>query len=74
MRISFGRAAALLAAPVLLLSLGAGSAAGLSPGMAGAGRQPAAAAARFEPVSASFVSYRAGSIPGSSVPRRACSP
>lgn len=67
MRISFGRAAAVLAAPVLLLSLGAGSAAGLSPGSARAGRAPGAApaaATRFEPVSASFVSYRTGYVLG----------
>jgi hypothetical protein len=67
MRISFSRAAAVVAAPMLLLALGAGSAAGSSPGTGGAGqaRSPAAAApTRFEPVSASFVSYRAGYVLG----------
>jgi hypothetical protein len=67
MRISFGRAAAVVAAPVLLLTLGAGSAAGLSPGTAGAshaGSAAVAAPARFEPVSASFVTYRAGYVLG----------
>ena len=68
MRISFGRAAAVVAAPVLLLTLGAGSATGLSPGTAGAGHVDSAAAApartRFEPYSASFVSYRAGYVLG----------
>jgi hypothetical protein len=68
MRISFGRAAAAVAAPVLLLTLGAGSAAGLSPGTSGASHADPAAAApaptRFEPVSASFVSYRAGYVLG----------
>jgi hypothetical protein len=67
MRNSISRAAAVVAAPVLLLTLGAGGAAGLSPGAGGGGqaRSPAAAApARFEPVSASFVSYRAGYVLG----------
>jgi len=68
MRISLGRAAAAVTAPVLLLALGAGSAAGLSPGTtadAGQARPAAATAtARFEPVSASFVSYRAGYVLG----------
>ncbi len=68
MRITFGRAVAVVAAPVLLLTLGAGSAAGQSPGAAGAGQaRPAAAApatARFVPVSASFTSYRAGYVLG----------
>lgn len=67
MRISLGRVAAAVAAPVLLLALGAGCAAGLSPGTtaaAGQARPAAAATARFEPVSASFVSYRAGYVLG----------
>jgi hypothetical protein len=68
MRISPGRVAASVAAPVLLLALGTGSAAGLSSGTTAAAGQarPAAAAAtaRFEPVSASFTSYRAGYVLG----------
>jgi hypothetical protein len=66
MRISLGRAAAAVAAPVLLLALGASSAAGLSPGTTAAAGQarPAAATARFDPVSASFTSYQAGYVLG----------
>jgi len=67
MKISLGRVAAAAAAPVLLLALGASSAAGLSPGMVAAGQaRPAAAlaTARFEPVSASFTSYRVGYVLG----------
>ena len=68
MRISLCRAVAVVAAPVLLLALGTGSAAGLSPGAAGASQaRPAAAtpaSARFEPVSVSFVSVRAGYVLG----------
>jgi hypothetical protein len=60
MRNWFGRAVAVVAAPVLIFTLGAGGAAGLSPGTADSGQASPAASAGFEPVSASFVSVGSG--------------
>jgi photosystem II stability/assembly factor-like uncharacterized protein len=66
MRNWLGRAVAVAAAPVLIIALGGGSAAGRSPGTVGSGqaRAPAAAPAGFEPVSASFMSVGSGYVLG----------